>query len=53
VGLFYTLLIGIPMCMALVTLGLLLCMTIIGIPAGLTAIALGFRYLTLSSRRWA
>ena len=51
-GLFYTLLIGIPMCMALVTFGLL-CLTIIGIPAGLTAIALGFRYLTLSTRKWA
>jgi uncharacterized membrane protein YccF (DUF307 family) len=52
VGLLYTFLVGIPMCMCLVALGLFLCVTIIGIPAGLTAIALGFRYLALPNRHW-
>jgi uncharacterized membrane protein YccF (DUF307 family) len=40
-GFFYTLFIGIPYCLAMVTLGLLLCATVIGIPLGLTWIALG------------
>jgi hypothetical protein len=52
VGLLYTLVIGIPLSVALVTAGLLLCATVIGLPVGLTLIALGFKYLTLSQRRF-
>jgi uncharacterized membrane protein YccF (DUF307 family) len=52
VGLIYTLVIGIPLCATLVTVGLILCATIIGIPVGLTLIALGFKYLTLPQRRF-
>jgi uncharacterized membrane protein YccF (DUF307 family) len=52
VGLLYALLIGIPLCAMLVTAGLILCATIIGIPVGITLIALGFKYLTLSQRRF-
>jgi uncharacterized membrane protein YccF (DUF307 family) len=51
-GLMYTLLIGIPLCATLVTAGLILCATIIGIPVGVTLIALGFKYLTLPQRRF-
>ena len=51
-GLIYTLVIGIPLCAALVTLGLLLCATIVGLPIGLTLIAVGFKYLTLCRRRF-
>jgi hypothetical protein len=50
VGLIYTLVIRIPVCAALVTAGLLLCVTVIGLPIGLTLIALGFKYLTLPQR---
>lgn len=52
-GLAYTLLIGIWLCIALVTVGLLLCITVVGIPVGVTLIALGFKYLTLQNRRWS
>jgi len=52
VGLIYTLVIGIPLCAMLVTAGLIFCATIIGIPIGLTFIALGFKYLTLPQRRF-
>lgn len=45
-GLLYTLLFGIPYCIVMVTVGLLICCTIIGIPVGLTVIALGFKGLT-------
>jgi hypothetical protein len=50
-GLAYTLLVGIPLCTALVTFGLLLCVTVVGTPVGVTMIALGFKYLTLPNRR--
>ena len=51
-GLFYTLFIGVPLCVVLVAVGLFLCVTVIGLPIGLTLIALGFRYLTLGQRRF-
>jgi uncharacterized membrane protein YccF (DUF307 family) len=51
-GLLYTVFIGIPICMTCMCVGLLLCVTIIGIPAGLTLMALGVKYLTLPQRRW-
>jgi uncharacterized membrane protein YccF (DUF307 family) len=51
-GLIYTLFIGIPLCVMLVTVGLIACATIIGIPVGLTLIAVGFKYLTLPQRRF-
>jgi uncharacterized membrane protein YccF (DUF307 family) len=51
-GLMYTLLIGIPVCVTLVAAGLILCATIIGAPVGVTLIALGFKYLTLPQRRF-
>jgi uncharacterized membrane protein YccF (DUF307 family) len=37
----------IPLCLIAVTFGLFACMTIIGLPFGLTLIALGFKSLTL------
>jgi uncharacterized membrane protein YccF (DUF307 family) len=40
-GFLYTLFIGIHYCVDMVTLGLLLCPTVIGIPLGLACIALG------------
>ena len=43
--LFYHLFVGIPLCMALVTVGLLFCLTILGLPVGLTLIAAGFKAL--------
>jgi hypothetical protein len=52
VGLLYTLVIGIPLCAVLVTVGLLLCATVIGLPVGLTLIAVGFKYVTLPQRRF-
>jgi uncharacterized membrane protein YccF (DUF307 family) len=52
-GLLYTLFIGIPLCIGCMTVGLLFCITIIGIPVGLTCFALGFKMLTLSPARAA
>jgi uncharacterized membrane protein YccF (DUF307 family) len=52
VSLVYTLVIGIPLCAMLVTAGLILCVTIIGLPVGLALIGLGFKYLTLPQRRF-
>lgn len=49
-NLLYVPLVGVWVCMALVAFGLLLCVTIILIPAGLTMIALGFKMLTLKPR---
>ncbi len=51
-GLLYTLVIGVWLCIVLVTLGLLLCVAVVGIPVSVTLIALGFKYLTLPNRRW-
>jgi uncharacterized membrane protein YccF (DUF307 family) len=51
-GLIYTLLIGIPLCAMLVAAGLVLCMTVIGIPVGVTLIALGFKYVALPQRHF-
>jgi uncharacterized membrane protein YccF (DUF307 family) len=51
-GLIYTLLIGIPLCIVLITVGVILCATVIGIPVGVTLIAVGFKYLTLPQRRF-
>jgi uncharacterized membrane protein YccF (DUF307 family) len=41
----YHVLVGIPLCFALVTFGLLFCVTIVGLPVGLTLIAAGFKAL--------
>lgn len=49
-NLFYVPFVGIWVCMALLTVGLILCATIIGIPPGLALIALGFKSLTLKPR---
>ena len=46
-NLVYTLLIGIPACVILMAVGTLLCLTVIGIPLGLTCFALGFKVVTL------
>ena len=51
-GLLYTLLIGIPLCVGLVAVGLLLCATVIGLPFGIALIGLGFKYLTLPQRHF-
>ena len=42
---FYILFIGIPLCAICMTIGVLLCLTIVGIPLGLTFFALGFKLL--------
>jgi uncharacterized membrane protein YccF (DUF307 family) len=45
VELLYHLFIGLPLCLLLVTAGLLFCLTILGLPIGLTLIAAGFKAL--------
>jgi uncharacterized membrane protein YccF (DUF307 family) len=35
--------IGVPLCLVFVTVGLLFCLTILGLPIGLTLIAAGFK----------
>jgi len=37
--------IGVPLCLVFVSMGLLLCLTILGLPLGLTLIAAGFKAL--------
>ena len=37
--------VGVPLCLALVTFGLFFCLTILGLPVGLTLIAAGFKVL--------
>ena len=39
--------VGIPLCLMLMTFGLFLCLTVIGIPAGLVCFALGVRLVVL------
>ena len=51
-GLLYTLFIGFPICVMCMVLGLLLCATIIGIPVGLSVLALGAKYVTLPKRHF-
>ena len=51
-GMVYTLFVGLPLCFVCMTFGLVLCLTLFGIPAGLTIMALGFKYLTLPHRHW-
>jgi len=46
-GLLYTLFVGIPLSLMLMTLGVFFCLTIVAIPVGLTCFALGHRVLTL------
>ena len=46
-NLVYTLFVGIPACVMLMTVGSILCLTVIGIPLGLTLLALGFKLVTL------
>jgi uncharacterized membrane protein YccF (DUF307 family) len=46
----YTLLIGLPLCLFAVTLGVFLCFTIIGLPLGIALIYAGLRSLTLQPR---
>ena len=41
----YHVFIGVPLCVMLVAFGLLWCLTIIGLPVGLTLIAAGFKAL--------
>ena len=45
VGILYHLFIGVPTCLLFVTVGLLLCVTIIGLPLGVTLIAAGIKAL--------
>jgi uncharacterized membrane protein YccF (DUF307 family) len=52
VGLVYTLLLGFPLCVVLVTFGPLLCVTVIGLPFGIALIGLGCKYLTLPHRHF-
>ena len=44
--LLYPLFVGIPLCLVAVTFGLLACLTIVGIPIGITLIALGVKALS-------
>lgn len=41
----YHVFIGVPLCLLFVTFGLLFCLTILGLPIGLTLIAAGFKAL--------
>ena len=50
-NLVYTLFVGIPVCVMLMTVGMILCLTVIGIPLGLTCFALGFKLVTLPPTR--
>ena len=45
----YTLLVGIPLSLFCMTIGCLLCLTVIGFPAGLVCFAAGFKVLTIDS----
>lgn len=49
-GVLYTLFVGIPLCIGLCTVGVFFCVTIIGIPIGLTCFGLGMKALTLHPR---
>ena len=49
-GLLYTVLVGIPLCVMLMAIGVVLCVTVIGIPFGLTCFALATKVLTLGPR---
>jgi len=50
-NLVYTLFVGIPACVMLMAVGTILCLTVIGIPLGLTCFALGFKVVTLPPPR--
>jgi Inner membrane component domain len=52
VGFLYTLVIGIPYCLVMVTVGLILCVTLIGAPLGIVFIALGVKGLTIQRPRY-
>ena len=41
----YHVFVGILLCLALVTVGLVFCLTILGLPVGLTLMAAGFKAL--------
>lgn len=43
----YTVLVGFPLCLMLMTAGVFACLTIIGIPLGLACFALGYRIVVL------
>ncbi len=45
IDLLYHVFVGLPLCLVLVTMGLLFCLTILGLPVGLTLIAAGFKAL--------
>lgn len=47
INILYTPLIGLPACVLLNTVGVLACLTIIGIPVGLAMFSLGFKALTI------
>jgi uncharacterized membrane protein YccF (DUF307 family) len=50
INLVYVPLVGIPLSLMLMTAGCLLCLTIIGIPAGLVCFAAGAKVLTIHPR---
>jgi uncharacterized membrane protein YccF (DUF307 family) len=52
VGLLYTLFVGFPLCLMCMMIGLMLCLTVIGAPAGLAVMALGVKYVTLPNRHF-
>jgi len=51
INLFYVPLVGIPLSLLLMTIGCLLCLTVIGFPPGLVCFAAGFKVLTVSPGR--
>lgn len=51
VGFLYTVFIGVPACCACMAVGLMLCITVVGIAPGLTLMALGVKLLTLPPPR--
>jgi uncharacterized membrane protein YccF (DUF307 family) len=50
INLLYVPFVGIPASLFLMTVGCLLCLTIIGIPAGLVCFAAGSKVLTIRTR---
>jgi uncharacterized membrane protein YccF (DUF307 family) len=42
----YTLFVGIPLCLIACTFGVFLCFTIVGLPLGITMIAMGIKALS-------
>ena len=51
INLIYVPFVGLPLSLMFMTVGCLLCLTVIGFPAGLVCFAAGFKVLTVRPRR--